>query len=279
MEPIAAPITRKQWAEPGAVLWEAKRKRALASPAIRQPTTTSRVHRQLADRIAWDPATRRSRTMCRVRRPAMTALPGRTAIRQTLQAATTLRRPTVSGTARTTRRLRGHRSRIRLTARERHSPQLLRPDRRRRGATRKAARIAAIRLRLGMAQRLRCRVRRPTTRTTQPRRTRLPEPTALAIPTPTEAAAVAIRPVRAIPPDAATDRLRATPRDVATARLRLTLRETTGRASRTAVGTLARTPHPTPQAVATTVAVEAVVTVAAGAVTAVVVGTDSQQRI
>ena len=100
----------------------------------------------------------------------MTTLPARTATRQTLPTATMLRRPiTISRTARTTRRRRGHRSRTRLTIRaaERHSPRL------RRAAIRKRACTAAIR-RPGTAQRPRCRVRQPDIPTMRRQRTRLP---------------------------------------------------------------------------------------------------------
>lgn len=130
-------------------------------PAIRQ--TTSPVLRQPEDRTAWDPAT------CRARPPAMTALPGRTAARQTLPAATTLRRPTIGATARTARRRRGHRSRIRqaIRAAQRRSP------RRYRAAVRKVARIAAVR-RPDTAQRPRSRGRRPDIPTMRRRPTRLP---------------------------------------------------------------------------------------------------------
>lgn len=182
----------------------------------------------------------------------------------------------------TTRRRRGHRSRIRLAIRaaECRSRRLHRTNRRRREAIRKAVRIVAIR-RLDTAQRPRSRARRPTTRTTQPRRTRLLEPMAPVVPTPTAAAAGAIRAARAIPPDAATDRRRATPPDVATVRLRLIPRGTMDRASRMAAGARDRTLHRTPQeaVVVTTGAVAVVVTVAAAAaVTAAAADTDNQQR-
>jgi len=102
----------------------------------------------------------RSHTTCHVRRAAMTALPGRTAARQTLPTAIPLRRPTtISGTARTTRRRRRHRSPTRLTIRAAEC----RSHRRRRAAIR----------RQGMAQRPRCRVRQPDIPTMRRRRTRL----------------------------------------------------------------------------------------------------------
>lgn len=216
-------------------------------PAIRQ--TMSHVRRQPEGRTPQAPATRPSHTTCRARRAAMTALPGRTAARQTLATTTTLRRPTISGTAPTTRR-------------------------RRREAVRKAATP-------GAAQPPRSRGRPPTTRTMQLRRTRLLELMAPVVPALTAAAAVAIRPARVITRDALTAaRRRATPPDAAMGRRPLTQHATTDRLRRTGVGVRDRTPRRTLRPAATMAAAEVVTTAEAAVVTvAAVADTDSQQRI